>query len=206
MIEREVVETRPRASRHWSKWARDSFLAGWSRGLLLPFFILMTPFLVFLDHNSYCVACRETFVSLALISTIALLCSLLMMPGGRVWSDLVVAGLLVFFLDIQFNWLDERTKYTLVGLVLGFLALSRVLMENLYVVVTAVFATFFIVTIVQLPLTSGASAVRLVRTTPAANGNAPPRLIQIESLGHVVIKVRDLKVSEQFYIQVLGRG
>ncbi len=93
MIARKVVEMRPRASRHCSEWARDSFLASWSRGLLLPFFILMTPFLIFLDHNSYCVACRETFVSLALISTIALLCSLLRMPDGRMLNrELVKAG------------------------------------------------------------------------------------------------------------------
>jgi catechol 2,3-dioxygenase len=30
------------------------------------------------------------------------------------------------------------------------------------------------------------------------------RRVKIESLGHVVIKVRDLKVAEQFYNQVLG--
>jgi hypothetical protein len=153
--------------------------------LLLPLLILTTPFLVFLRHHSYCLRCNEVMISLSGLVILAAVCSVIMILSGSVLSSFALAGLLSFFLDIQFTHSDWVNLYTRTLLVVATLGLCWKLKEKFYVVITSVFAIFFIVTVFELVLTPNGTAPMSYRN-PAAD--APPRIIHLILDEHIGVE------------------
>jgi hypothetical protein len=125
--------------------------------LLLPALILTTPFLVFLNYNSYCLGCAETWIVLIALILFAIVCSVVMLVSGRKVSALIMALLITAFIDLQFTpwnlweWADEWVAILLFAGMQSFVAFLF-LKEKLYTIATAVFLTFFAVTIFKLAL------------------------------------------------------
>ena len=120
--------------------------------LLLPAMILLTPFLIFVNHFSYDWSDSGTLSSLAIVIGISVLCSSVMYAGGRIWHSLIVAGLLTFFIDIQFEpfrGFGLLAKYVWLGTAIGVFTISWMLKENFFRIVTVIFAVFFVVTLGQ---------------------------------------------------------
>ena len=65
------------------------FSAKWTSVALLVFLILSTPFLKFLDYNSYNITAPEVLIGLVGMTIIALLYSGLTMIGGRFHEKLI---------------------------------------------------------------------------------------------------------------------
>ena len=155
--------------------------------LILPVLILITSFLVFLRHNFYCLACAETWISFGGIIFFALLFSLLMIVGGRMMSGVVVSGLMTIFIDIQFipeGWIVGYGLLLFVAL--ETFGLCWFLKEKFYVIVTSVFATFFLVTLLQLALTYSKNDVPFEHRRPYAD--SPTRIIHLIFDEHIGIE------------------
>jgi hypothetical protein len=153
--------------------------------LLLPILILTTPFLVFLRHHSYCLRCNEVVISIAGLVILAAVCSVIMIMCGSVFSSLALAGLLSFFLDIQFSHSDWVNLYSRTLLVVAALVLCWKLKEKFYVLTTSVFVTFFTVTILQMAMAGSGSSLHFRYRTP--NPDAPPRIIHLVLDEHIGI-------------------
>jgi hypothetical protein len=156
--------------------------------LLLPALILITPFLVFLHHNIYCMACSETWISLSGIVFVALLCSVLMLVGGQLLSGIVIAGLIVAFVDLQFTppgWTEKWLAF-LLFIALETFGLYWFVREKFYVITTSVFATFFLVTVLQLALSFRKSDLLFEHREPSTN--SPPRIIHLILDEHIGIE------------------
>jgi hypothetical protein len=129
--------------------------------LILPALIVVTPFLVFLNYNSYCLSCAETWIALGGLLAMAMICSMIMLFGGWRMRSLIMAMLITFFIDIPvtpWNLLDWTAILLFAGTQTFILCLF--LKEKFYTIVTVVFLTFFVVTVFQLSF--------------AANKNDPP--------------------------------
>ena len=121
---------------------------GWARVLLLPATILLTPFLVYLNHLSYDWSDEGTGLSIAIVISLSVVCSVLMVAGGRIAHGLIVAGLITFFLDIQFEWIEGAgllAKYVWLGIAIGVFTMAFVMKEIFYLIATAIFTVFFVV-------------------------------------------------------------
>jgi hypothetical protein len=156
--------------------------------LLLPALILITPFLVFLRHNTYCLACSETWISLSGIMVVALLCSVLMVVGGQLLSGIVIAGSIMAFIDLQFTpegWTAKWLAF-LLFMALEAFGLYWFLREKFYVIATSVFATSFLVTVLQLALSFSRSDVLFEHREPSTN--FPPRIIHLILDEHIGIE------------------
>jgi hypothetical protein len=156
--------------------------------LLLPSLILITPFLVFLNYNSYCLACGETGIALSVLIALAMICSVIMLLGGRIVSGLVMAVLITAFIDIQFaprnlpDWVDEWTAILLFA-GMQTLVLCLFLKEKFYVIATAVFLTFLVVTVFQLALPSKNDDSLFQHHEPGVD--SPPRIIHLVFDEHI---------------------
>ena len=156
----------------------------WTK-LLLPLLILITSFLLFLNHHSYRLASPEILVSLTGMIVIALLCSLVMMVGWRVLDGLIITGLIILFIDMHS---DLETYYVLIGLFLCLFTLYWALQNKFFVIATAVFATFFVVTVVQSVLFYSVNDFRFAEKMPARDQNPPPRLVHLILDAHIGIE------------------
>ena len=159
--------------------------------LALPALILLTPFLVFLDYNSYCLACAETWIVLSGLIVLAMACSVVMLLGGWIVSGLVMAVLITAFVDLQFaprNWTDWGDEWAAVLLFSGMqtLVLSLFLKEKFYTITATIFLTFFVVTVFQLALPSRNNDSRFGHLEPAVH--APPRIIHLILDEHIGIE------------------
>ena len=144
------------------------------RSLLLPFLILITPFLGFLGHNSYCLSCPETLAIFGGLFLIGSICAAIWVVGWTGSYHLAIAALITFFITIQFDELQE----IMVGLVVV-LVLIWALKENFFFVATVVFMTFFIVTFVQAYRSHSHDTFHFSQSMPVPHRNSPPRLIHI---------------------------
>ena len=118
---------------------------------LAPVLLILTPFLVFITHNRYSYAGPELWICLAGLVGVALLFGLIGTVGGWPVRVVLTAGLLVLFVDLQFDWFNgSRTwrELRVIGVFLLALLFSWALRRHLSRVVTAVFATMLIFTIV----------------------------------------------------------
>jgi hypothetical protein len=159
--------------------------------LLLPALILVTPFLVFLNYNSYCLSCAETSIALSGLLGLALICAVIMLIGGKLVSGLVMAVLITAFIDLQFtpanlpDWADEWTA-VLFFAGMQIVVLSSFLKEKFYGIATAVFSTFFIVTVFQLAVAGRNNDSRFEQHKPSVH--APPRIIHLVLDEHIGIE------------------
>jgi hypothetical protein len=109
--------------------------------LLVPPFILATPFVSFVNHNEYGYAAAEVWISFTGLAAAGLLCGLIIVLGGQWLRVLVTAGLLTLFVDLQFEWLDPPTYFRCLCLGSGMLLLCWLLGEHLSRIIAPVFAT-----------------------------------------------------------------
>jgi hypothetical protein len=93
--EGKILASQTKQNRSESEcWPSQSFL------LLLPFLILITPFLVFLNHHAYGLFHWEVVIGMMGIAGIAALCSVGMMFGGFVVQNFILFSLIMFFINI----------------------------------------------------------------------------------------------------------
>ena len=158
----------------------------------MPALILITPFLVFLNYNSYCLSCAETWIAIGGLVLLAAVCSVVLLLGGSILSGLVMAVLITAFIDLQFtpqnlaDWVDDWMTLLLFAGMQTFV-LTHFLKEKFYSIVTAVFLTFFVVTVIQLALPSNNSDSFFAhQQKPSAH--APPRIIHLILDEHIGIE------------------
>ena len=109
---------------------------------LSPMLLILTPFISFITYNQYSYATPEIWICLAGLVAVALLFGLAGTIGGWRARALLTAGLLVLFVDLQFNWFnpfDTEHKIYLVAVFLLSLLLSWGLRRHLSQIETAVF-------------------------------------------------------------------
>jgi len=195
--------TEPEVKRVWNKLWLDR-----TRVLLLPLSILISPFLNFLDHHSYDLARLEAVLGLTAIVIVALVFSFVMMVGGRALRTFVIVGLIIFFIDIQFDWIDEIGKFGKIGTGVSLFSLVWLMGDNFQRIAAAFFIAVLAVTLVQLPLSGDITKSRFVWKT--ANGTSRPRLIHLildehiglEGIPREIAEGRTLKDSlSRFYLK-----
>ena len=118
---------------------------------LAPAFLIFTPFISFVNYNDYSYTAPEIWICLAGLAAIAFLCGLAGIVGGWPVRVLLTAGLLVLWVDLQFDWLDESNPWPelrVIGVFVLALILSFAMRRHLSRIVTAVFATMLVSTVV----------------------------------------------------------
>jgi hypothetical protein len=116
-----------------------------------PAFIIFSSFISFISYNGYSYTTPEIWICLAGLAAIAFLCGLAGIVGGWPVRALLTAGLLVLWVDLQFDWLDEANSspgLRVMGVFVLALLLSFAMRRHLSRIVTAVFATMLVSTIV----------------------------------------------------------
>jgi hypothetical protein len=100
--------------------------------------------------------CAETWIALGGLILLAIICSVVMLLGG-IGSGLIMAVLVIAFMDLQFTprnladlaeWAHEWAAILLFAGMQTFV-LCLCLKEKFYTIATAVFLTFFVVTVFQ---------------------------------------------------------
>jgi hypothetical protein len=114
-----------------------------------------------------------------------------MLLGGWIASGLTIAILIIGFLDIQFtpwNFPDLIDEWTAILLFAGMqtFVLGLFLKEKFYTIATAVFSTFFAVSILQLALAITSNDFLFEHREPSAF--APPRIIHLILDEHIGIE------------------
>ena len=118
---------------------------------LAPAFLIFTPFISFVNYNDYSYTAPEIWICLAGLAAIAFLCGLAGIVGGWPVRVLLTASLLVLWVDLQFDWWDESNPWRelqVMGVFVLALLLSFAMRRHLSRIVTAVFATMLVSTIV----------------------------------------------------------
>jgi hypothetical protein len=152
------------------RWTQRSFL------LLLPLLILLTPFLVFLNHQAYGLFHWEVVIGIMGIAGIAALCSVGMMFGGFVVQNFILFSLIMFFVNIQYRSIEEFT-FGGILIILGMLML--VLKEKIFPIATAIFGVFLLVSMVQFGFSEDAQAVEFGAPASAVKPVPLPRIIHL---------------------------
>lgn len=156
---------------------------------LLPLFILLSPFLIYLNENGYALVSNSVWAIGIAVILAAIFFSTIGRLGGGVIENLITAGLIIFFIDIQSNLDNKWWWVVLIPCILGgtFL-LSWKLGDGFYKIITAIFATFFIVTLVQLfPLDLGMKQREEPQVEPLES-HYPPRVIHLIFDEHIGIE------------------
>jgi hypothetical protein len=122
----------------------------WEGVFWLPFMIILTPFLIFLNENNYSLAAKGPWLLAISMVFLALLCSALVWYGGSVIQQLLIAGLIIFFVDIRSNWFNELPWWSVPCAFLSVLFLSWLMKENFFKITSAIFAAFLAVTLFQI--------------------------------------------------------
>ena len=144
--------------------------------LLLPLLILLTPFLVFLNHQSYGLFHWEVVIGIMGIAGMAALCSVGMMFGGFVIQNFILFSLIMFFVNIQYSSIEEFT-FGGILVILGILML--VLKEKILPIATAIFGVFLLVSMVQFGFSQDVQAVELSAKASAVEPVPLPRIIHL---------------------------
>ena len=162
---------------------------------LAPAFLIFTPFISFVNYNDYSYTAPEIWICLAGLAAIAFLCGLAGIVGGWPVRVLLTAGLLVLWVDLQSDWWDESNPWRelqVVGVFVLALALSFAARRHLSRIVTAVFATMLVSTVVLAAVDGPAS--RESGAAPTDSGRAattteptPRARPQLPILVHLVL-------------------
>ena len=151
--------------------------------LLAPPLILTTPFASFVNYNDYGFARMEVWLVLGGLIALGLLCGVVMTLGGQWTRIIVTAGLVILFVDFQFDWLDKQPEFRVPAFGIGMLLLSWLLRAQLSRITTPVFATMLVATLVLPGLSTDADSSfghtgqrSAARTTPVP---APPVVVHL---------------------------
>ena len=159
------------------KHRRTGFPSSSPYYLALPFLVLGTLFLVFLDYNGYCLACPETLLSFLALAIVGLTCSALVV-AGRVPGSVTMAAVVLVFIDVQFSVLDRLEKLELAIVALVLIGLFWTRSRLVYSALLAMFGTAFAASAVQLAWPAQELTAPFHRA-PIASGSDLPRLIHI---------------------------
>jgi hypothetical protein len=154
---------------------------------ILPALIILTPFLVFLEYNSYCLTCGETWIAISGFIVLALICSVVMLLGGWRMRGLIMAVLITFFIDIPFtpsDLIDWTTILLFAGMQTFILCLF--LKEKFYAIATAMFLTYFAVSVFQLSL--AANKEDSIFEHPEPRNHSRPRIVHLIFDEHIGIE------------------
>jgi hypothetical protein len=150
--------------------------------LILPFLTLVTPFLVFLENYSYGLFHPEIIIGILGILLVSLLCSAGMRYGGFIGNNILAFALVTFFLSIQFG---SSGEIVFTFMLLGVALLLLIFKDNFPLIAASVFATFFIVTLIQAFVPQGTRNL-VFDTQHVGEGTVPfPRLIHIVLDEHI---------------------
>jgi hypothetical protein len=135
--------------------------------------LILTPFISFVNHDGYSYTTPEILICLAGLAAVALLVGFAGMVGGWPARVVLTAGLLVLFVDIQFDWLDRPNpapEFRVIGAFVLALILSFAMRRPLSRIVTAVFGIMLASTVVLASVENPASQDS--RVASAASGGA----------------------------------
>lgn len=168
--------------------AKPTSLSGlWARAVGLLLLILWTPFITFLIDHSYPFHSPEVLLSLAGFAAIAALGSLLRFAPWDSAYALVVAGLVTWYVDFQFERMIEANKYLVASIFLLVFVAALKLKEGFYLVLTAFF-TMFVAATGVIFVGQSISAFVPADTTNATDEASPSRLIHIILDGHIGVE------------------
>jgi len=170
--------------------------------------------MVFLHHQAYGLFHLEVVIGIMGIAGIAMLCSVVMMFGGFVVQNFVLFSLITLFINIQYSSLGV---FMFAGILVLLAMLLLVLQEKSLPVATAIFATFFLVSMVQFGFSQNAQAVEFGVRASAAKSVPFPRIIHlildehiglegipIDIPGGAELKARLLKFYQQYGFLTFG--
>ncbi len=159
--------------------------SSWPCAFFLPLLILVTPFFHFINHHAYCFTCAETLVIVSSLAILATACFVIFIAGWNRLYFLLIALLITIFIDLQFEWVKNTYQIPMILIILFLFA--RILKGNFTLIATVVFATFFIVTLVQSTPSLANHSFRFTKPFPAPKISSPPRLIHIILDEHIGI-------------------
>ncbi|MCP4330701.1 MAG: hypothetical protein GY791_20090 [Alphaproteobacteria bacterium] len=118
---------------------------------LAPLLALWLPAFVFLFHHGYPLYRPEALLFISLMTGLALVCALLLRRSSRLWRAVIVAMLVLVFIDIQF---DELERHFLVAfLVAGALTAGGWLLQRHWLpLVVIVLGVMSVVTVILIGL------------------------------------------------------
>jgi hypothetical protein len=144
--------------------------------VLFPFFTLITPFLVFLEHHSYGIFHREIFISLLGFLLVSLLCSAGMRYGGFIGKNFFAFVLVTIFFSIQFG---SSGEIVFTCMLLGVAVALLIFKDNFPLIAASIFATFFIVTLSQVFLPQEVQSLEIAKQDLAVGSGPVPRIIHL---------------------------
>jgi hypothetical protein len=149
--------------------------------LLAPPLILLTPFISFINHNDYSYSFPELWLCVAGLIALGLLCGVVMAVGGT-WLRVVgTAGLLMLFVDLQFEEFATLPRLWFWGFGILTLLLCAVVREHLSRITAPVFATMLVISLLLPGSSNGRSARVQARhgDAPAMLEPAPPVIVHL---------------------------
>jgi hypothetical protein len=163
-------------------------LMQWRRALLLPLLILWTSFAHYLVTNSFSFSRPPVLIGLVGILVIAFLISVLTMIGTRIWHTLIIAGLITYFIDSEFQTIVYLHKYVLLTVFLGFFVLSLKWEENVRRIATTVFATCLVSTLALPILIRAGTEFHISEKTAHAARSPLPRIVHLILDEHIGVE------------------
>jgi hypothetical protein len=144
--------------------------------VLFPFFTLITPFLVFLEHHSYGIYHIEIFMSILGFLLVSLLCSAGMRYGGFIGKNFFAFVLVTLFFSIQFG---SSGEIVFTCMLLGVAVALLIFKDNFPLIAASIFATFFIVTLSQAFLPQEVQSLEIAKQDLAVGSGPVPRIIHL---------------------------
>ena len=144
--------------------------------VLFPFFTLITPFLVFLEHHSYGIFHIEIFMSILGFLLVSLLCSAGMRYGGFIGKNFFAFVLVTLFFSIQFG---SSGEIVFTCMLLGVAVALLIFKDNFPLIAASIFATFFIVTLSQAFLPQEVQSLEIAKQDLAVGSGPVPRIIHL---------------------------
>jgi hypothetical protein len=144
--------------------------------VLFPFFTLITPFLVFLEHHSYGIYHIEIFMSILGFLLVSLLCSAGMRYGGFIGKNFFAFVLVTLFFSIQFG---SSGEIVFTCMLLGVAVALLIFKDNFPLIAASIFATFFIVTLSQVFLPQEVQSLEIAKQDLAVGSGPVPRIIHL---------------------------
>lgn len=117
---------------------------------LLPVLILLTPYLIFLSENRYSIDVAAPWVMAGIVILVSIALSIATWVGGTIFRMLLITGCVIFFIDVQGTWIED--KIWAGSIFLGLVLLAGLLKENYYKILSVVFGVFFLVTIAKFAI------------------------------------------------------
>ena len=144
--------------------------------VLFPFFTLLTPFLIFLEHHSYGIFHIEIIICILGFLLVSFLCMAGLKYGGFIGKNLLLFTLVTFFLSIQFGSSGEKTFFfLLVGVSISLFVFK----ENFQSIAAVIFATFFLVSVVQIFSPQDVQSLEIGKQAVVSENGNIPRIIHL---------------------------